>query len=51
VSFPELKGWLFSFGEEAHLIKPDWLVQEIKESIKAMRMLYGDKKYSPGNTI
>ncbi len=32
-SEPELLSWLLSFGEEATLIKPDWLVKGIKSKI------------------
>jgi len=32
-SEPELISWLLSFGEEATLLKPDWLVKELKSKI------------------
>lgn len=39
-SEPELIGWLLSFGEEARLIEPDWLVEEVKDKIGRMNAVY-----------
>lgn len=39
-SEPELVAWLLSFGEEARLIKPDWLVKEVRLRINKTRKLY-----------
>jgi predicted DNA-binding transcriptional regulator YafY len=39
-SEPELISWLLSFGEEATLIKPDWLVKELKSRIAEMADCY-----------
>jgi len=39
-SEPELTSWLLSFGEEATLIKPDWLVKEMKLKINEMAKCY-----------
>jgi predicted DNA-binding transcriptional regulator YafY len=36
----ELISWLLSFGEEATLIKPDWLVTEIKSKIDKLKGCY-----------
>lgn len=39
-SEPELIGKLLFFGEEAKLIKPDWLVEEVATKVKQMNALY-----------
>ena len=39
-SEPELISWLLSFGKEAILIKPDWLVKELKSRIADMAQCY-----------
>ena len=39
-SEPELIGKLLFFGEEAKLIKPDWLIEEVATKIKQMNALY-----------
>ena len=39
-SEPELTGKLLSFGEEAQIIKPDWLVEEVAVKVKQMNALY-----------
>lgn len=39
-SEPELISWLLSFGEEATLLKPDWLVEELKLIITKMKDCY-----------
>lgn len=36
----EVKAWLLSFGEEARLIKPKWLVEEMRSVIKRMDRNY-----------
>jgi len=41
-SKPELLGWLLSFGEQATLLKPEWLVKELKEKIDQMVKSYGE---------
>lgn len=41
-SEPELISWLLSFGEEAILIKPDWLVEELKSKINKLSKHYSD---------
>jgi len=41
-SKPELIGWLLSFGEEATLLKPEWLLKELKEKIDKMVKSYGE---------
>jgi len=35
-SEPELKSWILSFGDEARVIGPDWLKQEIAETVGRM---------------
>jgi len=40
-SEPELISWLLSFGEEATLIKPDWLVKMLKSKINKLINSYG----------
>ena len=39
-SEPELIGGLLSFGDEAKLIKPDWLVKEMTKKVKKMHAIY-----------
>ena len=39
-SEPELIAWVLSFGYEARLIKPDWLVDDIWERIERMGESY-----------
>lgn len=39
-SEPELTSWLFSFGEEAILMKPGWLVKKLKSKIAKMSDCY-----------
>ena len=39
-SKPELIGWLLSLGEEAKVLKPDWLIKEMKAKIKALADCY-----------
>ncbi|MBM4270869.1 MAG: WYL domain-containing protein [Deltaproteobacteria bacterium] len=39
-SEPELIGWLLYFGEEAKLIKPDWLIEEVAQKTKKMAAMY-----------
>jgi len=43
-SEPELTGWLLSFGAEARLISPDWLVKDIKRIINGMKKQYRNKE-------
>ena len=39
-SVPEVISWLLSFGEEARLMRPDWLVEEVKEKIEMLSGAY-----------
>jgi len=39
-SVPEVKSWLLSFGDEATLIEPKWLVKEIETEIANMAKCY-----------
>jgi predicted DNA-binding transcriptional regulator YafY len=43
-SEPEFTAWLLSFGAEGRLLKPDWLVSEIKRSINGMKRNYRNKE-------
>lgn len=36
----ELTAWLLSFGEEAILLKPRWLVKKVKEKIESLHKAY-----------
>lgn len=48
-SEPEFTAWLLSFGVEGRLLKPDWLVSEIKRSINGMTRNYrNNEPPSPG---
>ena len=40
-SEPEVIGWLLSFGDEAKLIGPDWLVDRLKKAVNRMGRIYG----------
>ncbi len=42
-SEPEFTAWLLSFGAEARLLKPDWLVKDIKRIINGMKRHYRNK--------
>ena len=39
-SEPELVAWLLSFGDEARLLGPDWLVEEVKAQVARMGKNY-----------
>ena len=39
-SEPELIGWVLSFGGEAKVMRPDWLVEKIKEQVDRMKEYY-----------
>jgi predicted DNA-binding transcriptional regulator YafY len=39
-SEPEIISWLLSFGEEAKLLKPDWLVEEVAKKVKLLKNSY-----------
>ena len=36
----EFMAWLLPFEDEARLIKPDWLVEKVKDTINRMRNIY-----------
>lgn len=36
----ELIAWILSFGEEAKVIQPEWMVKEIKERISRLSYRY-----------
>ena len=39
-SEPELVAWLLSFGDEARLLGPDWLVEKVKVQVARMKQNY-----------
>ena len=39
-SEPELVAWLLSFGDEARLLGPDWLVDKVKRQVAQMEKNY-----------
>jgi predicted DNA-binding transcriptional regulator YafY len=39
-SSPEVISWILSYGEEAELLQPQWLVKEIAEKIDWMHDTY-----------
>jgi len=39
-SEPELISWLLSYGEEAKMLKPDWLVKEVAKKVNLIFSLY-----------
>ena len=39
-SEPELVAWLLSFGDEARLLDPDWLVEKVKGQVARMKEKY-----------
>ncbi len=36
----ELKGWVLSFADEARVVKPKWLVKEVKKTVSIMQEIY-----------
>ena len=43
-SRPELMAWVLSFGNEAKLIKPDWLVDEVRQTVDRTRGRYSESR-------
>ena len=41
-SEPELISWLLSFGDQAKLLKPDWLVDEVGQTVEQLQRLYSE---------
>jgi len=39
-SEPEVTGWLLSFGDQAKLIEPDWLVKKVSSTVDKLRKIY-----------
>lgn len=39
-SEPEVTGWLLSFGDEAKLIEPDWLVKRVSSMVNRLTVIY-----------
>jgi predicted DNA-binding transcriptional regulator YafY len=42
-SEPDVIWWLLSYGEEAKLIKPDWLAEAMARKVRSMAALYNKK--------
>ena len=40
-SEPEVTGWLLSFGDQAKLIEPDWLVKKVSSTVDRLKGIYG----------
>ncbi len=40
----ELISWVLSFGDEAKLIQPVWLVDQVNEKVKEIRKSYQGKR-------
>ena len=38
-SEPEVTGWLLSFGDQAKLIEPDWLVKIVSATVRRLEEL------------
>ena len=36
----ELTGWVLSFADEARVVKPKWLVEQIKKTVGRMQEVY-----------
>ena len=43
-SEPEVISWVLSFGEEAKLINPDWLVEAAARKVRSIAALYNNRK-------
>jgi predicted DNA-binding transcriptional regulator YafY len=43
-SEPDVISWLLSFGEEAKLINPDWLVEAAARKVRSIAALYNNRK-------
>jgi predicted DNA-binding transcriptional regulator YafY len=39
-SEPEVTGWLLSFGDQAKLIEPDWLVKMVSSTVDRLKVIY-----------
>jgi len=39
-SEPELISWILSFADGAKIIKPDWLIEEIREKVEFIKSIY-----------
>ena len=50
-SEPEVIGRILFFGEEARLLKPDWLVQEMAKKVKFMHDFYRTSGLKPHRTM
>jgi predicted DNA-binding transcriptional regulator YafY len=40
----ELIAWILSFGEDARVIEPDWLVEEVINKVNRTAVLYKNKR-------
>jgi predicted DNA-binding transcriptional regulator YafY len=43
-SKPELLSWILSFGKDAKVIRPEWLVKDVKDEIKKIDERYNSLK-------
>jgi len=43
----ELTGWALSFADEARVVKPKWLVKEMKETVGRMQEVYTRSRSYP----
>lgn len=41
-SEPELISWVLSFGDEAKVVKPNWLIDKIKQIVISIQSEYSD---------
>ena len=41
-SAPELISWVLSFGDEAKVLKPNWLIDRIKQIVISIQSEYSD---------
>lgn len=46
---PECVSWLLSFGDRARLLEPDWLVRELKKTVRAMLKQYKQEHAESGD--
>jgi len=48
-SAEEFIAWVLSYGEEARVLEPDWMVREVAERVRAMNRIYSDS--TKGNSV
>ncbi|RZB35050.1 MAG: hypothetical protein SRB1_00818 [Desulfobacteraceae bacterium Eth-SRB1] len=47
----ELTGWVLSFADEARVVKPKWLVEEIKKTLGRMQEVYTRSRSCPKMSV